>query len=146
MLWSIPPLSLFIFLCLQQKLFFVSIHNFKEYNANLSRIRSFLAGTRSRVTLQECDRLLTQAKQSASAMQGLAEVEGNPMKIREASQRIDRDIAPLAKEVTRALQESSNGGREELFYQAPVRNGNYVGPDMEALIGSSDDLLRESLS
>lgn len=80
-------------------------------------------------------------------MQGLAEVEGNPMKIREASQRIDRDVAPLAKEVTRALQESTNGGREELFYQAPVRNnGSYVGPDMEALIGSSDDLLRESLS
>ena len=79
-------------------------------------------------------------------MQGLAEVEGNAMKIREASQRIDRDIAPLAREVSRALQGATNGGREELFYQAPVRNNDYVGPDMEALIGSSDDLLRESLS
>lgn len=79
-------------------------------------------------------------------MQGLAEVEGNPMKIREASQRIDRDIAPLAREVSRALQDSSNGGREELFYQAPVRNGDSMGPDMEALIGNSDHLLRESLS
>ena len=49
---------------------------FQEYNASLSRIRSFLAGTRSRVTLQECDRLLTQAKKHASAMQALAEVEG----------------------------------------------------------------------
>mmetsp|Transcript_25683 Transcript_25683/g.57360 ORF Transcript_25683/g.57360 Transcript_25683/m.57360 type:complete len:89 (+) Transcript_25683:167-433(+) len=60
----------------------------REYNACLSRIRSFLAAsTKSRTTLQECERLLGQAKQHATAMQGLAEVEGNPMKIREASQK-----------------------------------------------------------
>jgi hypothetical protein len=115
----------------------------REYNASLSRIRSFLAGTRSRVTLQECDRLLGQAKKHATAMQGLAEVEGNQMKIKEAQQRLERDITPLAKEVSRALQESSAAGREELFAQAAPGG---ISRDMEALIGSSEDLLRESLA
>jgi hypothetical protein len=70
-------------------------------------------------------------------MQGLAEVEGNPMKVREASQRVERDIGPLAKEVKRAL----DGGREELFYQAPTGSQSL---DMESLISNSEDLLRES--
>lgn len=132
----------------------------REYNASLSRIRSFLAAsTRSRTTLQECERLLGQAKQHATAMQGLAEVEGNPMKIREASQKIERDVGPLSREVARALQggngngngndSSEQGNREELFYQAPEINGRdygYNSGDMESLIGSSEDMLRESLS
>jgi hypothetical protein len=74
-------------------------------------------------------------------MQGLAEVEGNPMKVREASQRVERDIAPLTKEVQRALH---NGNREELFYQAPDAAGSPTNRDMESLISSSEDLLRES--
>lgn len=71
-------------------------------------------------------------------MQGLAEVEGNPMKVREASQRVERDIGPLAKEVKRAL---NDGNREELFYQAPSENPS---SDMESLISNSESLLRES--
>ena len=123
----------------------------QEYNACLSRVRSFLAAsTRSRTTLQECERLLQQAKQHATAMQGLAEVEGNAMKIREASQKIERDILPLSKEIQRALNGGSEpGGREELFYHAPAVNGRdygYNSGDMEALIGSSEDMLRESLA
>jgi len=120
----------------------------REYNACLSRIRSFLAASnRSTTTLQECERLLGQARQHATAMQGLAEVEGNPMKIREASQKIERDIAPLSREIARAL--GNEGGREELFYQAPAANGRdygYNSGDMESLMGSSEDMLRESLS
>ena len=112
----------------------------QEYNANLSRIRSFLAGTRSPVTLQECQRLLGEAKKCATAMQGLAEVEGNQMKIREASQRLERDVTPLSKEVQRALNETN---REELFYQAP-NPGSPTSGDMESLISNSDALLRES--
>ena len=73
-------------------------------------------------------------------MQGLAEVEGNQMKIREASQRVERDIGPLAKEVRRAL---NDGDREELFYQAPD-GGNAPSGDMESLISNSESLLRES--
>jgi len=117
----------------------------REYNACLSRIRSFLAASnRSRTTLQECERLLGQARQHATAMQGLAEVEGNPMKIREASQKIERDIIPLSREVSRALSGGNDGGREELFYQAPTMGSN--AGDMESLIGSSESMLRESLS
>jgi len=126
----------------------------QEYNACLSRIRSFLASsTRSRTTLQECERLLGQAKEHATAMQGLAEVEGNAMKIREASQKIERDIGPLTKEVIRALNigggDSVGTGREELFAQAPGMHGRdygYNSSDMESLIGSSEDMLRQSLS
>ena len=108
------------------------------YDALLSKIRSFLAGTRSLVTLQECERLLAEAKRNAGAMQGLAEVEGNAMKIREASLRLERDIAPLSKEIKRAIGELH---REELFYQAP---SGTESQDMESLIQGTEDLLRDS--
>jgi hypothetical protein len=96
----------------------------------------------------ECDRLLNEARQHATAMHGLAEVEGNPMKVREAQQRMDRDIGPLAREVQRALHES---GREELF-SGGFSGGGGGGDgsnsndfrDMESLISNSDALLRES--
>ena len=80
-------------------------------------------------------------------MVALAEVEGsNALKIKQAQQRLEREIAPLAKEVERALHET---GREELFYQAPTVDGggsgaNGGGGDMESLIGNSEALLRES--
>ena len=73
-------------------------------------------------------------------MQGLAEVEGNAMKIREASQRLERDLNPLSKEVQRAL---NDGNREELFYQAP-NPASPTSDDFESLISNSDALLRES--
>lgn len=97
-----------------------------------------MAGTRSHVTLQECERLLAEAKRNAGAMQGLAEVEGNAMKIREASLRLERDIAPLSREIKRAI---GKGNREELFYQAPNGNENQ---DMESLIQGTEDMLRDS--
>lgn len=114
----------------------------REYNACLSRVRSVLAASsRSPTTLQECERVLAQARQHATAMQGLAEVEGNPMKIKEASQKIERDILPLGREVARAQGNNNHSNREELFYQAPS-----MGGDMESLIGNSESMLRESLS
>lgn len=117
----------------------------QEYNACLSRIRSFLAGTRSRSTLSECDRLLQEAKKCAISMQGMAEVEGNAMRVTEAKQLLERDIGPLDKEIKRALNEM---GREELFYQAPdiEHGGAGASSDMDSLIQSSEDLLRESQS
>ena len=101
-----------------------------------------MAGTRSRTTLNECERLLEEAKKCATAMQGLAEVEGNQMKIKEASKRVERDITPLLKEIQRSTANSEN--REELFYQAPSASGGATSGDMESLISSSHDLLRES--
>lgn len=78
-------------------------------------------------------------------MQGLAEIEGNALRTSEAKILIQRDINPLAKEVARALNEM---GREELFYQAPDIEGgaNFDYSQMDSLIQSSDDLLRESQS
>jgi len=115
----------------------------QEYNEYLSRIRTFLSGTRTKDTLQQCEKLLSESKKCATAMHGLAEVQGDPMRIREASQRLERDIAPLSREVQRALNDM---GREELFYQAPdiEHQGGTSSTDMDALIQSSDDLLRES--
>jgi len=78
-------------------------------------------------------------------MQGLAEVEGNPARVTESKQRIERDIGPLSKEVKRQLNDM---GRQELFpseYQAPdmEQGGNH---DMDFLLSNSEDLLRNSLS
>jgi vesicle transport through interaction with t-SNAREs 1 len=128
----------------------------QEYRAYLSRIRSFLAGTRSRSTLTESERLLQEAKKCAMAMQGLAETEGNALRVGEARSLLQRDVTPLAKEIQRALNEM---GRDELFPNeaaaaATSTNHSYQPPDMdhgsssdlEALIQSSDDLLRESQS
>lgn len=121
----------------------------QEYKAHLARIRSFLAGTRSQSTLTECDRLLHEAKRCATAMQGLAEVEGNALRLTEAKNFLQRDITPLTREVQRALHEMGGGRaagqRDELFsgYQAPDIE---IGDDnqMDSLIQSSEDLLRES--
>lgn len=71
-------------------------------------------------------------------MQGLAEVSGDQMRVTEARQLLERDIAPLGREIQRALDAM---GREELFYQAPDIEQQ---SDMDSLIRSSDDLLRES--
>jgi hypothetical protein len=79
-------------------------------------------------------------------MQGLAEVEGNPQRVTESRQRIERDIGPLSKEVKRQLDDM---GRSDLFggtagsgYQAP--GGNYN--DMDRLLSNSEDMLRGSLA
>ena len=53
-------------------------------------------------------------------MQAMAEVQGNPMLIRDAKNLLDRDIQPLSMEVQRQLNEM---GRQELFYQAPDIEG-----------------------
>lgn len=98
----------------------------------------------------ECERLLQEAKRCATAMQGLAEVEGNTLRLTEAKNFVQRDITPLTREVQRALHEMGGGvgaqqRRDELFsgYQAPDIE---VGEDnqMDSLIQSSEDLLRES--
>merc|ERR1711907_282583 len=74
------------------------------------------------------------------------------MKVKDASQRIERDVIPLAREVSRALEKSNdnNGGREELFDQELGVNGRNYGYNsadmMESLIGNSEDMLRESMS
>lgn len=78
-------------------------------------------------------------------MQAMAEVQGNPMLVRDAKNLLERDIQPLSAEVEKQL---NNLGREELFYQAPdiEAGGSNGGGDLDSLIHSSDALLRESQS
>jgi Snare region anchored in the vesicle membrane C-terminus len=114
----------------------------------LSRIRSFLAGsTRNQSTLSECERLLREARRCATAMQGLAEIAGDAMRVTEARNLVERDIQPLEKEVKKQLYAM---GRQELMqhhqYQAPDIEGGNENTDLDSLIQSSDDLLRESQS
>lgn len=120
----------------------------------MSKIRSHLAGQqRSREILTECENLLQDANRCATAMVGLAEVEGNPNRVRESKMRLERDIGPLSKEVKRQLNDI---GRQELFpsqqqqqnqtqYAAPDYNNGTTG-DMDRLLSNSSDLLQESLA
>eukprot|EP00549_Striatella_unipunctata_P026161 CAMPEP_0118679390 /NCGR_PEP_ID=MMETSP0800-20121206/3759_1 /TAXON_ID=210618 ORGANISM="Striatella unipunctata, Strain CCMP2910" /NCGR_SAMPLE_ID=MMETSP0800 /ASSEMBLY_ACC=CAM_ASM_000638 /LENGTH=162 /DNA_ID=CAMNT_0006575375 /DNA_START=175 /DNA_END=663 /DNA_ORIENTATION=+ len=79
-------------------------------------------------------------------MVGMAEVEGDILKIDRAKQLLERDVTPLLKEVTKALDEggSSDGGRQELFagYNAPDPFG--PSSDTDRLIQDSESLLRET--
>lgn len=76
-------------------------------------------------------------------MQGLAEVQGNPVRIQESKNLLQRDIGPLSKEVQRQLNEFQS---EELIggYQPPDIESAYT--DMDSLIQSSESLLRETHS
>jgi Snare region anchored in the vesicle membrane C-terminus len=113
----------------------------QNYNEQLSRIRGFLACTRTLATLTQCREALDKAKDAAIAMQAMAEVEGNAMRVREAQMLIHRDIGPLSAEVQRALNEMQ---KEELFYHAPDIESNSPSSDMESLIRNSEEMLRES--
>jgi vesicle transport through interaction with t-SNAREs 1 len=107
----------------------------------LAQIRSHLAsGQRNRPILLDCERLISDAKRCATAMVGLAEVEGDVLRLHEAQQRLERDVSPLQKEILRALQDSD---RDELLHHTNSMEQGYRS-DMDALIQSSDDLLRES--
>jgi len=78
-------------------------------------VRGVLASQeRSESTLQECDHLLSEARMSASAMQGLAEIEGDSLKIIEAKKRVEREVLPLSKEVERALRVKS--GKKKITF------------------------------
>lgn len=115
----------------------------QEYNTSVSRIRSFLAATRSQSTLKECERLLEDAKRYATSLQGMVSPD-NPIRVAEAQQRFDRELGPLSQEVSRALGAtidfSSSGDN---VYQAPDPYYG-VSTDTELLIQNSEDLLRES--
>lgn len=81
---------------------------------------------------------MEEARKCAVAMRGLAEISGDAMRIQQAEQRSQRDIAPLSREVSSALDKIGN-----VTYQAPsdVEYGNL---DTQRLISQSEELLRES--
>lgn len=80
----------------------------QEYNQCLSKVRSFLSSNaKSKTTLRECNRLLSQAKRCASAMVTLCQEDetSNGFRLAEAQRREEREIVPLVQEVERALRE-----------------------------------------
>ena len=128
----------------------------REYDGYLSRVRSFLASTRSASTLRECERVLREARRCAVAMAGLAEVEGDPARVGEARRRMEQEVRPLSDEVRRALEERQQLGggagsgasaateeaqRSELFGGGSAARGGYRAPDY---LQESERLLLES--
>lgn len=98
-----------------------------EYDTNLSRVRAFLSSTRSISTLQESERLLREARRCATAMQGLAEVEGDAAKVQESKRRMEQEVRPLAEEVARALEAKRLGvttGSAPSSTSAPVASSS----------------------
>ena len=79
---------------------------------------------------------------------------GDAFKINESKRRVEQDIMPLLREVDRAVKERELGSlqqqqqqRNDLFsgYRAPTLSpGDNDDDDLEMLIRSSENLLRES--
>jgi hypothetical protein len=126
-------------------------HSVQDYQSYLSRIRSFLASTRSNSTLLECERLLREAHKSVTAMQAMAAVEGNVLRTQESQNLVRQDLKPLQEEVARSLRGGTANAaadieqvnREDLFYQPPTPTGGQ-SLTTQSLIQNSEDLLRES--
>ena len=85
---------------LSLSLFFSPHENKKEYDAHLSKVRSFLARPNGGNAAQSsCDAALRDARACVHAMLGLAEIEGDPFKVEESRRKLARDVGPLEAEV-----------------------------------------------
>eukprot|EP00578_Thalassiosira_sp_NH16_P021439 CAMPEP_0181103824 /NCGR_PEP_ID=MMETSP1071-20121207/15087_1 /TAXON_ID=35127 /ORGANISM="Thalassiosira sp., Strain NH16" /LENGTH=272 /DNA_ID=CAMNT_0023186955 /DNA_START=86 /DNA_END=901 /DNA_ORIENTATION=- len=95
----------------------------RDYDAHLSKVRSFLArpatGTDASPRLaadvtSTCEEALRSARQCIHAMQGLAEIEGDPFKAADAGRKLERDVGPLEEEVRsrkkKGAANAANGG------------------------------------
>jgi vesicle transport through interaction with t-SNAREs 1 len=104
---------------------------------------------------------LNEARQHATAMQGMAEIENDMIKIHNSKMLVERDINPLAKELKRTLdhmigRQDLFGGQQQQQHAQQQSQSQYRPPDielgnshndsamMESLIMSSEDLLRDS--
>mmetsp|Transcript_6998 Transcript_6998/g.12561 ORF Transcript_6998/g.12561 Transcript_6998/m.12561 type:complete len:198 (+) Transcript_6998:498-1091(+) len=116
----------------------------------MSRIRTFLASTRSLSTLKECDRLWREARRCALAMKSLA--GDDTMKIRDAQNKLDRDVGPIGREITRALDEKQGrdflmeGARPSYVSPTLMEEGGGASSEVDSLIANSEALLLETQS
>lgn len=122
----------------------------QDYQSTLTQIRSLLASKRSAANLTECQRLLRMARTAATALQALAEVDGDYVRIQHAQARLDRELTPLQLEISRGGNNSNNNNssaasanNDDLFYR-PTDLEQQGMLDTEALMASSHALLRES--
>lgn len=145
----------------------------QEYNAQLSKVRSFLAQPTNNTSyydanVKSCEQALKQAKQCIHAMQGLAEIEGDPFKAEESKRKLEREIDPLESEMKerkygknkiKGIGSVIGSGQPDrssdyLFgnrsqYSPPAIGGSdveYSAPltEMEQRIQDSEHLLRET--
>jgi len=145
-------------------------------------VRSFLAQPTANVSnssqyerdVKSCQQALQEAKQCIHAMQGLAEVEGDPFKAEEAKRKLEREIGPLESEIRGRTyggrgknkgitsvfgngSTQSNGNTDYLFgnrshYAPPslghndIEYGDFSTPltEMEQRMQDSEHLLRET--
>jgi hypothetical protein len=87
------------------------------------------------------------ARAAATALQALAEVDGDYVTIQQAQARLERELTPLQLEISRgnsaaAAADNSNDD-DDLFYR-PTDLEQQGMRDTEALMASSHALLRES--
>ncbi len=77
----------------------------KDYEINLSKIRSFLAqpynpnAQNHAANISNCEKALRDAKNCVHAMQGMAEIEGDPFKLEDAKRKLEREVGPLEEEI-----------------------------------------------
>lgn len=121
----------------------------QEYNTILSRIRAFLASTRSISTLHECQRLITDAKRCVHAMLGIAEVNYDNIRIQKAKRCLEQEIEPLSSEIDRCLAEKNSGNvvssnKQDLFNGAARTDNNNNANDFNRLLYDSNVMIRES--
>mmetsp|Transcript_13277 Transcript_13277/g.22657 ORF Transcript_13277/g.22657 Transcript_13277/m.22657 type:complete len:248 (-) Transcript_13277:43-786(-) len=154
----------------------------RDYNTHLSKVRSFLAQPTANASnsshyetdVKSCQQALHEAKQCIHAMQGLAEIEGDPFKAEEAKRKLEREIGPLESEmrgrkyggrgnnkgITSVFgngSAQSNGNTDYLFgnrshYAPPslgendIEYGDFSAPltEMEQRMQDSEHLLRET--
>jgi len=95
----------------------------QDYNTHLSKVRSFLAQPTSNVSnsshfeanVKSCEQALQSAKQCIHAMQGLAEIEGDPFKAEEAKRKLEmQDSEHLLRETQALCAESEQIGAATL--------------------------------
>jgi len=87
----------------------VSSHSYadfeRDYETNLSKIRSFLAqpsysnAQGNAANISQCEKALRDAKNCVHAMQGMAEIEGDPFKLEDAKRKLEREVGPLEEEI-----------------------------------------------
>lgn len=154
----------------------------RDYNSHLSKVRSFLAQPTANASnssqydrdVKSCQQALQEAKQCIHAMQGLAEIEGDPFKAEDAKRKLEREIGPLESEMSGRKyggrgknkgitsvfgngSTQSNGNADYLFgnrshYAPPslgqndVEYGDFSMPltEMEQRMQDSEHLLRET--
>ncbi|KAL7536905.1 hypothetical protein ACHAXR_012118 [Thalassiosira sp. AJA248-18] len=103
----------------------------RDYATHLSKVRSFLAQPTNNPSpnyasnISHCEFTLQSAKQCIHAMQGLAEIEGDPFKAEEAKRKLERDIGPLEEELRgRKVANGGGGGISSVFNRT---NNNGAG-------------------